>query len=77
MWFGFIDHFCHFFHIVNLQCSRFSPSIYRLWAPSEHNSSDNFIPIFLKLCTCFLHSLKLCMCFDIILALILLRFSTL
>ena len=31
--------------------------------PHEHNSSYNFIPFILKLCTCFLHSLQMCMCF--------------
>ena len=50
-----------FFHIVN---SHFSPSVYRQWVPHEHNSSYNFIPIFLKLWTCFLHSLKMCICFS-------------
>ena len=30
------------------------------WVPCERNSY-NFIPIFLKLCTCFLHGLKMCM----------------
>ena len=38
-------------------------SVYRQWVPCEHNSSYNFIPIFLKLCTCFLHGLKMCMWF--------------
>ena len=33
------------------------------WVPCERNSSYNFIPIFLKLCTCFLHGLKMCMWF--------------
>ena len=37
--------------------------MYRQWVPCEHNSSYNFIPIFLKLCTCFLHGLKMCMWF--------------
>ena len=31
------------------------------WVPCEHNSSYNFIPIFLKLCTCFRHGLEMCM----------------
>ena len=35
----------------------------RQWVPCERNSSYNFIPIFLKLCTCFLHGLKMCMWF--------------
>ena len=33
--------------------------MYRQWVPCERNSSYNFIPIFLKLCTCFLHGLKM------------------
>ena len=37
--------------------------MYRQWIPCERNSSYNFIPIFLKLCTCFLHGLKMCMWF--------------
>ena len=46
------------------ELSHFSPSIYRQWVLREHNSSYNFILIFLELCTCFLHSLKTCMCFS-------------
>ena len=38
-------------------------SMYRQWVPRERNSSYNFIPILLKLCTCFLHGLKMCMWF--------------
>ena len=34
--------------------------MYRQWVPCERNSSYNFIPILLKLCTCFLHGLKMC-----------------
>ena len=37
--------------------------MYRQWVPCERNSSYNFIPIFLKFCTCFLHGLKMCICF--------------
>ena len=37
--------------------------MYRQWVLCERNSSYNFIPIFLKLCTCFLHGLKTCMWF--------------
>ena len=37
--------------------------MYRQWVPCERNSSYNFIPIFLKFCTCFLHGLKMCMWF--------------
>ena len=46
------------------ELSLFSPSIYRQWVPREHNSSYNFILILLELCTCFLHSLKMCKCFS-------------
>ena len=46
------------------ELSHFSTSTYRQWwVPCERNSSYSFIPIFLKLCTCFLHSLKMCMWF--------------
>ena len=41
----------------------FSTSVYRQWVPCERNSSYNYIPIFFKLCTCFLHGLKMCMWF--------------
>ena len=37
--------------------------MYRQWVPCERNFSYNFIPIFLKLFTCFLHGLKMCMWF--------------
>ena len=37
--------------------------VYRQWVPCERNSSYNFIPIFLKLCTCFRHGLEMCMWF--------------
>ena len=33
------------------------------WVPCECNSSYNFIPTFLKLCTCFSHGLEICVCF--------------
>ena len=42
----------------------FLPSIYRQWVFREHNSSYNFIPIFLKFCTLLFHSPKMCMCFS-------------
>ena len=63
MWFGYNCwiFFYHFFHFVNL--SHFSTSMYRQWVPCERNSSYNFIPIFLKLCTCFLHGVKMCIWF--------------
>ena len=62
-WFGYNCYiiFCHFFHFVNL--SHFSTSMYKQWVPCERDSSYNFRPIFLKLCTCFLHGLKICMWF--------------
>ena len=53
-----------FYIFPHCKLSHFSPSIYTQWVPSEHNSSYNFILIFLELCTCFLHSLKMCMCFS-------------
>ena len=40
-----------------------SMKVYRQWVPCECNSSYNLIPIFLKLSTCFLHGLKICMWF--------------
>ena len=52
--------------VVRLFFSTFcelSTSVYRQWVPCERNSSYSFTPIFLKLCTCFLHSLKMCMWF--------------
>ena len=45
------------------ELSNFSTSMNRQWVPCERNSSYNVIPIFLKLCTCFLHGLKTCMWF--------------
>ena len=63
VWILLLDYFlCNFF--PHCELSHFSPSIYRLWIPREQNSSYNFIPMFLKLCLCFLHSLKLCRCFS-------------
>ena len=50
------------FSTVNL--SHFLTSMYRQWVPCKRNSSNNFISIFLKLCTCFLHGLKMCMWFE-------------
>ena len=80
MWFGYNCWiiFYHFFHFVNLVIFLPQSSMYRQWVPCERNSSYNFKPIFLKLCTCFLHGLKICACgLDIILALIFVTFSTL
>ena len=64
MWFGYNCEiiFGHFFHFVNLVI--FFTSMYRQWVTCECNCSYNFIPIFLKLCTCFLHGLKMCMWFE-------------
>ena len=45
------------------ELSHFSTSMYRQWVPCERNSSNNFILIILKLCTCFRHGLKMCMWF--------------
>ena len=45
------------------ELSHFLTSMYRQWVSCECKSSYNFIPIFLKLCTCFLHDLKMCMWF--------------
>ena len=44
--------------------------MYRQWVPCNCNSSYYFIPVFLKLRTCFLQGLQMCMCFDIIFELI-------
>ena len=66
MWFGYIPciNFCHFFHFVNCHfLTSDSMKVYRQWVPCERNSSYNFILIFLKLCTCFLHVLEMCMWF--------------
>ena len=66
-WFGFnpFINFCHFFHIANF-CHFLtldSMKVYRQCVPCERNSSYNFIPIFLKFCTCFFHGLEMCMWF--------------
>ena len=65
-----------FFFTFFLHCelSHFSPSIYRQLVPREHNSSYNFILIFLELYTCFLHSLKMECAFHIILAIFFVTF---
>ena len=66
IWFGCNPciNFCHFFHFANLSLSdlRFYEDVVT-GVPCERNSSYNFIPIFLKLCTYFLHDLKMCMWF--------------
>ena len=45
------------------ELSHFLTSVNRQWVPCERNSSYNFTPIFFKLCTCFLHGLKMCIWF--------------
>ena len=45
------------------ELSHFLTSMNKQWVPCECNSSYNFTPIFLKLCTCFLHGLKICIWF--------------
>ena len=66
MWFGYNPciNVCHFFHFVNFVI--FWPQILwksREWVPCERNSSYNFIPVFMKLCTCFCHGMEMCMWF--------------
>ena len=51
--------------------------MYRQWVHCERNSSYYFIPIFFKLCTCFLHCLKMCMWFACNPYIICFTFSTL
>ena len=59
MWFGYnCYNFLSLFPLCEL--SHFSTSVFRQWVPCERNSY-NFIPIVLKLGTCFLHGLKMCM----------------
>ena len=48
---------------LHCELSHFPSSMYRQSVPRVHNSSYNSIPIFMKLYTCFLHSLKMCLCF--------------
>ena len=55
------NYFLSLFPLCEL--SHFSTSMYRQWVACERNSSYNFIPILLKLCTWFLHGLKMCMWF--------------
>ena len=77
MWFGYNFEiiFCHFFHFVNLVI--FRPQCIDSGYLVSATPHTIFIPIFLKICTCFLHGLK-CTCgLDIILALIFVTFSTL
>ena len=64
MWFGY-NCWIIFLSLFPLcELSHFSTSMYRQWVSCERNSSYNFIPIFLKLCTGFLHGLKMCMWFE-------------
>ena len=64
IWFGYNHwiNFYHFFHFMNFVI--FWPQILwksrDKWVPCERNSSYNFIPIFMKLCTCFCHGLEMC-----------------
>ena len=63
IWFGY-NCWIIFISLFPLcELSHFSTSMYRQWVPCERNSTYNFIPIFLKLCTCFLHGLKMCIWF--------------
>ena len=64
MWFGCTCLIIFFNFFPHCELSHFSPPIYRQGLPSEHNSSYSFILIFFQLCACFLHSLKMCMCFS-------------
>ena len=67
MWFGYnpwinflsLFPFCELCHFLTSD----SMKVYRQWVPCERNSSYNFILIFFKLCTCFLHGLEMCMWF--------------
>ena len=64
IWMSLLD-YCYSSLFPHYELSHFSPSIYRQGVPREHNSSYNFIQIFLELCTCSLHSLKMCTCFSL------------
>ena len=64
IWMSLLD-YCFSSLFPHYELSHFSPSIYRQGVPREHNSSYNFIQIFLELCTCSLHSLKMCTCFSL------------
>ena len=70
MWFGYNPciNFCHFFTLCELCHFLTSDSmkVYRQWVPCERNSSYNFILIFWKFCSWFLHSLEMCMWFGFI-----------
>ena len=61
VWIWLLEYFLSLFPLCEL--SHFSTSVYRQWVPCERNSSYSFIPIFSKLCTPFLHGLKICMWF--------------
>ena len=50
--------FSHVFHFVNFVISM---KVYRQWVPCECNFSYNFIPIYMQLCTSFIHGLMMCM----------------
>ena len=55
--------FVTFSTLGTLSFSDLRRKVYRQWVPCECISSYNFILIFLKLCTCFLHGLEMCMWF--------------
>ena len=56
MWFGYNCEIIFLLLFSLYELSHILISMYRQWLPCEHNSSYNFIPIFLKLCTHFLWS---------------------
>ena len=63
IWFGYNCDIIFLSLFPLCELSRFLTSMNRQWVPCERNSSYNFIPIFFKLCTCFLHGLQMCMWF--------------
>ena len=67
--------FVTFFYFVNFVI--FLPRMYRQWVPCDCNYSYNFIPVFLKLCTCFLQGLQMFMWFEFFFNLFLSLFFTL
>ena len=66
MWFGSYPqiNFCHFFSAFGtFEVRIVSKFIHIYWVPCVRNSSNSFIPIFLKLYRCFCHGLKMCIWF--------------
>ena len=62
MWFGYNPqiNFCYFFrHFLGI----FTMKVNGQWVPCVCNSSYSFMPIYLKLCMCYGHGLKICMWF--------------